>query len=417
MMKKKWQLIIPLVLVVITLLGYWFANQNDDSEPESAKVVKGDFEILVSATGELEALEATRIMIPEVLTNRSVRIRGLQITDIVKEGTVVKKGDYVATLDPAEVEEKMRSSMDNLELLKNNLENAQIDSSLVLSDARDNIRVSYDKVQDKEIEVEQSVYESKAVQRQAEINLEAARRQWEQKKRNYVQLERKHRLHIQRARELLEEEQQELETLQQLKRDLYVTAPSDGLVVYAKGNNSQKVRIGSYVSRWEPLIATLPDLSTLQSVVQIQEIEVPKVKPGLPVRITIDAFPEKKFTGVVTRVANVGQEVEGEFFNGFKVEIKVEPDGQQLLPGMTSTNHIVVESIPEALMVPRLAVFSDDEFPFFVYKREGLSVVKQEIKVDGENDTYYRLVGGLDEGDRVMFHIPDNLDAIKSVPL
>jgi len=416
-MKKKWQLIIPLVLVVITLLGYWLANQKNEGEPESAKVVKGDFEILVSATGELEALEATRIMIPEVLSDRSIRIRQLQITDIVKEGTVVKKGDYVATLDPAEVEEKIRSSMDNLELLKNNLENAKIDSSLSLSEARDDIRMSYDKVQDKEIEMEQSVYESKAVQRQAQINLETARRQWEQKKRNYVQLERKHRLHIRRAQELLEREQKEFEVLQQLKRDLYITAPSEGLVVYAKGRNNQKIRIGSYVSRWEPFIATLPDLSTLQSVVQIQEIEVPKVKPGQPVRVTIDAFPEKKFKGVVTRVANVGQEVEGEFFNGFKVEIKVEPDGKLLLPGMTSTNHIVVESTPDALLVPRLAVFSDDEFPFFVYKREGLSVVKQEIKVGGENDAYYRLEEGLDEGDRVMFHRPENVDAIKAVPL
>jgi multidrug efflux pump subunit AcrA (membrane-fusion protein) len=416
-MRKKWQLIIPLVLVVITLFGYWFANQNEESEPESAKVVKGEFEIIISATGELEALEATRIMVPEALSDRSIRIYELQITDIVKEGTVVKKGDYVATLDPAQVEEKIRSSMDNLELLKNNLENTKIDSSLDLSDARDEIRVSYDNVQDKEIEVEQSVYESKAVQRQVEINLEAARRQWEQKKRNYGKLERKHILHIRRARELLEREQKLFDALQQLKKDLYITAPSGGLVVYAKGGNNRKIRIGSYVSRWESFIATLPDLSTLQSVVQVQEIEVPKVKTGLPVRVTIDAFPEKVFNGVVTRVANIGQEVEGEFFNGFKVEIKIEPEGRQLLPGMTSTNHIVVKSVPEALMVPRLSVFSDEEFPFFVYKREGLSVVKQEIEVDGENDTFYLLVKGLDEGDRVMFHSPDNLDAIKSVPL
>src|SRR5690554_4514232 len=122
--------------------------------------------------------------------------------------------------------------------------------------------------------------------------------------------------------------------LLQLKRDLYITAPSSVLDVYARSGNDEQIRVGSHVSRWSPMIATLPDLAILQSVVYVQEIDISKIKPGLQVRVRIDAFPEEEFSGVVTRVANVGQEVPGEFFSAFKVEVKVNSNGKLLLPGM-----------------------------------------------------------------------------------
>lgn len=413
MKKNLWQLVLPLVLVVLTLVIYALATREKEKEPDVVRVEQGLFEIIVSGTGELEALGSTNITIPDVLEDRSVRIRSIAINDIVREGTVVEKGDYVATLDPGDVEERIRSTEDAFEMYRNNLDNAKIDSSLVLSDARDEIRQARDLVLDQEIRLEQSVYESEAVQRQAQISLETAKRSLEQRQRNYSQLVRRHEMFIERAAENLKEQEDQMAVLQQLKRDLRITAPSSGLVVYARGGNDEKIRVGSHVSRWSPLIATLPDLNTLQSVVYVKEIDVSKVTPGLPVRVRIDAFPDQEFSGVVTRVANVGQEVPGEFFNAFKVEVKMSLNGEVLLPGMTSTNHIIVESDRDALIIPRLAVFDDPELGSFVYKREGLSgVVKQQIRTNGENDLSFRLSEGLSAGDRVLLHPPSKEERI-----
>lgn len=415
-MKNKWQLLLPLLLVVATLLVYWIVTRDKDAESESVRVSKGLFEITVTATGEIEALESTRITIPEVLTNRNIRIHGMSITDLVKEGTVVKKGDYVALLDPAQVEDRMRQSLENLERLRNNMDNALIDSSLVLSESRDQIRVAQDNVYDQEIKVEQSQFESKAIQRQTQIALDKAMRNYQQKKRNYEQTRRKHLLNIQRTADLLKKEEEEYATLVQLKKDLRITAPSSGMVVYAR-HYDQKVKVGSNVSRWNPLIATLPDLATLQSVVQIKEIDITKIKPQLDVRVKIDAFPNQEFKGKVVRIANVGQEIKGEFFNSFKVDIEVDSNSKLLLPGMTSTNRIIIESIPNALMIPRMAVFQDNEFDYFVYKQDGLSIVKQQIAVGGENDAFYKIEDGLFEKDRVMLQPPVKKGEIKTVSL
>jgi HlyD family secretion protein len=416
MKKNLWQIIIPIALVIVTLVVYSVSSRDKEKEPDVVRVEKGTFEIVVEGMGELEALESTQIMIPDVLADRSVRIRHIEINDLVREGTVVKKGDYVATLDPGDVEDRIRNAEANYEMFKNNLVNAKIDSSLVLSETRDEIRQANDLVLDQELRVEQSAYESVAVQRQAQISLETARRALEQKKRNYIQIQRRHELYAQRAEESLQEEKEQLEVLQQLKKDLRITAPGDGLVVYARGHNGEKVKVGSHVSRWNPLIATLPDLATLQSVVYVKEIDISKIEPGLPVRVGIDAFPEEVFRGVVTRVANVGQAVSDAFHSAFKVEIKVDPNGKVLLPGMTSTNNIVVESVNEALMVPRLAVFSDAEMDYYVFKRDGISgVSQQEIKTAGENDSFYWVEAGLEAGDRVIMHPPKSTEKLKTL--
>jgi HlyD family secretion protein len=418
MKKKIWQLVLPLVLVILTLIIYAIATRDKDKDSEIVRVERGIFEIVVTGMGELEALESTQIMIPDVMSDGSVRrVRGLAITDLVREGTVVKKGDYVATLDPGDVEEQLRSSQDRLELYLNTLENAKIDSSLTLSAARDEIRQARDLVLDRKIRVEQSVYESGAVQRQAQINFETSERSLDQRIRNYTQIRRRHELNIQRRKDNVQDQEEEIRMLEQLMRDLRVTAPGDGLVVYARSNNGQKIRVGSTVGRWDPLIATLPDLSTLQSVVYIKEIDISKISVGLPVRIRIDAFPEEQFAGVITRVANVGQEMPGEFFSAFKVEITVDPKGKQLLPGMTSTNNIVVESVRESILVSRLAVFIDEELGQYVYKREGLNTVKQQILTSGENDLFYKVQEGLNSGDRVLLTPPQKADNLRIVSL
>lgn len=415
-MKKFWQLIPPIALVVVTLIIYAIATRDKEKDPEIVKVEKGVFELVVTSMGELEALESVNITVPEVLVNRSVRIRSLAITDIVKEGTVVKKGDYVASLNPADVEEQLKTLYERLDMYEVNLENIKIDSSIVLSEARDGIRQASDQLLDREINLEQSTYESKAVQRQAQINLEVAQRNLDQKKRNYVQLQRKHRIMVGRAEDLIQRQKDDIEVLEQLKRDLRIVAPGPGLVVYARDPGGEKIRIGSSVNRWEPLIAMLPDLSTLQSVAYVKEIDISKISPGLKVRLKIDAFPDEEFTGVIKRVANVGQEMEGQFQTGFKVEITVDPGGKTLLPGMTSTNHIVVNNVKDVLMIPRQTVFTEGDV-FYVYKKEGLSVVKQQIETGGENDNSVWVTKGLEEGERVLTHAPSHPEELNLVKL
>ena len=417
-MKKIWQLLIFLGIIVVALAIYFFATHEPKKDTGVARVEEGVFEMFVTSMGELEALVSTQISIPEIMINldRNLRIQQLPISDMVKEGTIVRRGDYIASLNPLSIEEQLKTRMESLINFETNFENAKIDSSLTLTEARDGIRKAKDNVIDREIKVEQSVYESQAVQRQAQINLEVVQRNADQAERNYIRQTRRYEIRVDRAKTRLDNQLKDIETLQALMREIRIYAPANGLVVYSRDFSGEKIKAGSNVSRWQPFIAMLPDLSTIQSFTYVQEIDIAKINVGLPVRLRIDAFPEKEFNGIITRIANVGQEVSGQFLTGFKVEIKVDPAGETLLPGMTSTNNIIVQSFKDVLILPRPAIFTTNDTTY-VYKKSGLSTVKQQVAIGGENETNVWIIGGLEKGDRVLTSLPDNSDELEFVSL
>jgi len=272
-MKKNWQLIIFIGVIAAVLTGYYIMTYESEKDPDVVKVEEGLFEMTVTSMGELEALVSMNINVPDMMMNLpwSLRIYQLPISDIVKEGTIVKKGDYVAALNPMEIEEQLKRRAEQLISLEAAFENTKIDSSLVLSEARDGIRRAKDAVTDREIKVELSIYESQAVQRQAQISLEVSQRSYEQSQRNYISLKRKHEIQVERAKERLDQQKNDIATLEKLKKEIVIHAPGDGLIVYQRGFSGEKIKVGSHVSRWEPFIAMLPDLSTLQSVAYIRD--------------------------------------------------------------------------------------------------------------------------------------------------
>jgi multidrug efflux pump subunit AcrA (membrane-fusion protein) len=387
------------VMLVLLIWQPWKKGTNEDEL--QAKVIKGRFETYVMAIGELQALKAVDITVPEISFRRELDIWVMKIMSLVEEGKIVKKGDPVATLDPTEIEERLVQYKQRLEEYYNSFEDAKLDSSLTLAESRDKIQKAKDLLLDKQIKVEQSVYESKAIQRQAQIELEQAERSLIKSERDLARSERKAKVRIERTEDKIKYYENIKALYEQLMIDLRITAPADGMIVYGISYEGRKVKVGSHVGRHAPLIATLPDLNTLISEMFVKEIDIAKIKIGQTVRLSIDAFPNKEYTGTITDIANIGQEIPGEFQNGFKVLVKLDPFTDALLPGMTTSNTVITNIWENALMVPKKAVFGTDSARF-VMKKSGLSAVKQQVQVEGENEDFFRIVKGLEINDRVL---------------
>ncbi len=399
MQNKKRVIIIAvagLILILLLIMNPWGSSDKIDS----VKVTKGEFETYIAEMGELKAQVALDIIVPEVSYRRELDIWALKILDIVEEGKIVEKGDHVATLDPTEVVEKLKDVAQQLDGYYNSLENAKLDSSLTLSAARESIQKAKDRVLDMEIKLQQSTYESKAVQRQSNLELEQANRSLAKTKRDLEKQRRKMKVSINRNLQKIEKYEGRKKLYLQLQRELDIKSPANGMIVYGFGYQG-KVRVGVRVGRYAPLIATLPDLSSLISEMYVKEVNIAKIAVGNKVRITIDAFPDKKFTGEIIKIANIGQEIPGEYQNGFKVEVRLDPFHVDLLPSMTTTNVVVTGLWEDALMIPKKAVYGNDSLRY-VMKKSRLNSVKQEVEIGGENDEFFRIISGLEEGDVVL---------------
>jgi HlyD family secretion protein len=132
-----------------------------------------------------------------------------------------------------------------------------------------------------------------------------------------------------------------------------ITAPQPGMVVYARVRGNRKIRVGDEVGSWRPEIASIPDLSVLVSETYVEEIDIAKISVGDSVLITVDATPGEKFRGIILRMANVGQDLSGFESKVFAVTIELAESNKKLLPGMTSTNQIILERIPQQLTIPQ----------------------------------------------------------------
>ena len=390
------------LLLVILLLVFWPSSLS----LETVRAQVSPFAMEVAAEGEVQALEFESINIPEVLSKRDLGIWRMKISNLVSEGTQVKKGDFVASLDPTEVEERLKGIYERIEEHNNSLESALLDSTIQLMQKREDLVNAKDNLEESLIRVAQSEYESKATQRQAAIGLEKAQLNINANRRNYEKEIIRQRIRIDRIKKYLKNDVETKDLLEQLKSELRITSPSNGIVVYGRSHRGRKIRVNDDVGPWSPIIATIPDLSSLYSEAIVQEIDIAKISVGQPVIITIDAFPEVVFEGKIRTVANIGQPIPGAAMKGFKVMITFDAKDKRVLPGMTTTNKITIASYTDDLVLPREAVFGNDT-AFYVFIMKSGSIHKHSVEVGGENETHMRIINGLEKGDKVLLSQPD----------
>ena len=197
---------------------------------------------------------------------------------------------------------------------------------------------------------------------------------------------------------------------------LQVTAPQNGMLVYYSNWNG-KVKPGSTVNTWNPIIASIPDLSEMISKTYVNEIDISKVKKGQSVSLSIDAFADKKITGEIISVANIGQQLSGSDAKVFEVEIKVLEQDSVLRPSMTTSNNIRIKELKNILFIPIEAVFSNDSTQF-VFVKDGGSFEKREVKTGESSEEYIEIMKGLEEGQEISLLAPENSDKleIKRIP-
>lgn len=377
----------------------------------SAKAEIIPFDMEVSAEGEVQALECEQITVPDLLSKRELRVWYLKITDLVEEGTNVKVGDFIATLDPSDVESRLQKYKEKIEEYENSLESAILDSTIVLNEKREELANTKDNLEECEIKVEYSKFESRATRRQSKITLEKAILDINTKRRNYEKATQKQKVIIARIQKKLKEQTHIRDLLLQLKKQLRITSPSSGIVVYGKSWRGKKIKVNDDVGPWMPVIATIPDLNSLISEAIVKEIDIAKIKIGQEVSVVVDAFPEDVFKGVVRSIANIGQPIKGAGMNGFKVTVVLDKKGKKILPSMTTSNKILIASYTTDIVVPREAVFGDESSSFVFFKK-GSEITKKTVVAGGENETHIRIISGLHEGDEVLLSRPKEFEEL-----
>ena len=402
-LRSKRFLIITGVLVVGAGALLFAGSPEVSDSAVYAHPLRGDFIVPITVSGELRARQFVQITAPA--NAQQAGAFQMRIQSLVPEGTIVRAGDVVAEIDRSTLATRLTEVTLALQKAEAVFEQAQLDSQLTLGTARENIRTMELGLEEKRLAKDNAVYEAPTVRRQAEIDFERATRALAQARVDYQTRTEQSQAKMREVGADRDRQRNLLNVVQNVMEGFTIRAPGPGMVIYVKEWNGRKRTSGSQVSSWDNAVATLPDLTQMESVTYVNEIDIRKIKVGQRVTISLDSDPSKKLEGQVATVANVGEQRPNQDAKVFEVKVTVLSADTTLRPGMTTGNEIETEKVTNALYVPLEAVSSGDSVTY-VFKQNGSRLVRQEVVAGAMNDHEVVIVHGLEIDDRVLLVPP-----------
>lgn len=373
--------------------------------PET-EVAQGTFYIDIYEEGEIEALNSINISSP----NLPWRFGNLKIADIVIDGSDVKAGDTLITFDPSEVRKSILDYEDRLIVSNAELEKMLAQHELEMEELNADYEVTRISHEITRMQLESAAHESDIKRREIKVNLDKAdislnraKEQIENRRKIQIEEVKQKRLSIRQDEERLAEAHRTLNRL-------FVIAPSPGIAIISHNwSTNNKFQVGDQCWSSQQLIQ-LPDLSKVKAKVQINEVDISKITKGLKVEVRPDAFSDSTFTGYVATVANLAQNKDNRSnIKVFPVEIIINEYNKNLLPGLTVSCRIIVDEIPNVTYIPLEALHIEGD-KSYVYKKSVSGYDKVEVQVGLSNSDYVIIESGLDKGDKVALIDPAELE-------
>ena len=330
------------LLLCLVLVGSIACSPSgDDSKKagqQSVKVVRGDLMATVSGNGTIE-----------VLTERKLAFSsGGRIEKIyVDEGDKVNKGDTLARLDTSALELALTQAKLGLVQARVARDEAEYD----LNQLKNVLHASHDRV------------------KIAESALSAAEKQ------------------VEAAEQTVAEAQKQLD-------EATITAPFSGVVA------SVDVDEGDNVSTVTTIVHLI-DLTSIELVAEVDEIDIPGVKPGQRAIIDVDALPGAPLEGKVTSISPLSIETAGVVVYEVKIGIDDSKD-YGLKAGMSASADIVINERSNILLVPSRAIKQDSQGNPVVKVMVNEEIEERPV-VTGISDGFdTEVLDGLDEGEIVV---------------
>jgi multidrug efflux pump subunit AcrA (membrane-fusion protein) len=159
------------------------------------------------------------------------------------------------------------------------------------------------------------------------------------------------------------------------------------------------------------VLMTIAKLDVMVASFEINEVDIAKVKKGMPASLRLEALPGSKFPGKILALSPAARPLPGSSLNTFAAKIILDGSHAELKPGMSSIVVVEIASKKGVLSLPVDAVFNDKE-GMHVYLAKGRGFEQKEVKVGIADNDNVEIVDGLKEGDEVSKVRP--LDEIPS---
>jgi len=318
-MTRKVKIVIGIAAVVVAggiTLGLSSRRGKEGTPVTLAKVQRMDLTSKVSSSGRIDA---------ERKVDLSANVMGQIVNLAVREGDVVKKGDFLLQIDQKQLAATAQGAEYSLQALFSDREASRANAL----EAQRNF------------ERAQKNYNEKIIPL---AELDRARTAFDAARANLGSLDRR-----------IEQARSNLAAAQDTLSKTTMRAPMAGIVTALPVEEGEVAVIGT-MNNPGTVLLTIADMSVVEAVMALDETDVPNVKVGQTATVTIDAYPNKTFSGLVTEVGSSPIQRNGintgtDAVN-FEVKIQIENPPPDVRPGFSASADIITGTRTKTIGIP-----------------------------------------------------------------
>lgn len=418
------QLGIALALVAGAFFGAragWAALRPQAAGIPTARVLRGEVDTSIHATGELKSTKTTTLTAPAVGGQ-------LRLVTLKPTGAAVTAGEIVMAFDPSDQENKLLESRAELLEADLEIEKLNVDNAVQIAQDKVDLLTARFDVRKAELDITGNELLSAIKARQNELTLEEARRRLAQLDEDV----KSHATTSQAAMAVLAEKRNKAQLAmtqaQQTIESMIVRAKADGIIAVSPNRDGMNFgypgmvvpdyREGDNVSSGRQ-VAELLDSSAIEFVARVPETERQTVATGQKAMLTLDGLAAAQLGAKVT---NVGVARAGMgFFRGpegpvrlVDVSLALDKPMTTARPGLTAKVRIASDPLKNVLYVPRQAIF-DKDGTSLVYLKVGDRFEARPVTIAARTETAV-VISGLTEGAEIALSNPDQKNIQKNQP-
>ncbi len=370
--------------------GFWWNRYRERSarpEVQAERIERRNLVAIVAASGKIE---------PERLVNISADTMG-RVTELaVEEGQQVELGQFLMLIDPESAESAVQMGAAGLRAAQESLNTARV----AIETARANLDLAL-REEERARELSRDRIVSQADLDRAESEVKVRRSQLEARETEVLAQQQR-----------LEQETANLRSARHVLSKVTIDAPMSGMITRLSIEAGETVLIGT-MNNPGTVLMTIADLSVILAVLEVDETDIVDVRLGQEATVHIDAFPDREFSGQVTKIGssaiqaatNPGSSGD-QLGTNFEVEVTIKDEIPGVRPDFSCTADITTATRADAVAVPIQALTVRDDAT--AEEREGVFVLQDgtarfrpvEVGIAGER--YFEVLSGLQAGDEVI---------------
>ena len=345
--------------IVVAIAGVSGAfGRGDALEVPTTAVIKGEFIDYMQVRGEVKAVRSIPLTAPSSAGD-------LQILELAKNGTNVKKGDVVVKFDPVPVQRTHAEKLSELKQAEEEIGKTEAQSRIQEQQAQtDLVKARYD-VQRAELDATTQEFLPRLEGEQKVVALASARERLREADRKLKALRDVARAEVASKKQKRDKARLDVQQAERQLGALALVTPVDGVVAIMPNWRAccppPEFKAGDRA--WPgQIIADVPDLATMRVTARLEEAERGRMQPGQKVVVRADAVPDRELTGKIGDISTLARI---DFSNwppqrNFDLIVQLDQTDPRLRPGMNTTVRVAVDRVPDAVLIPVRAVFEKD---------------------------------------------------------